>query len=90
MRKCRGRNKPSKLIGICSIMHVMPKNIVVLLKSEEGRALVKAKCVKHSIRMHVLEDLISLQLGQLGKRRHAVMPQDLDQIFDEASSEEQV
>lgn len=68
----------------------MPRNIVVLLKSEEGRSLVKKKCRENGIRLSVLEDLIEAELDQQGKMRKAGLWEEFDRIFDDAAPEDSV
>ncbi|MGE0117032.1 MAG: hypothetical protein AB7S71_09375 [Dongiaceae bacterium] len=67
----------------------MPRNIVVLLNSEEGRALVKSKCRAAGMRIGVLEDLIEAELDQQGKKRKAGLWEEFERIFDEAAPEGQ-
>lgn len=62
----------------------MPRNVVVLLNSEEGRSLVKKKCRAAGVRIRVLEELISAELEQQGKMRKAGIWDDFDRIFDAA------
>lgn len=67
----------------------MPRNIVVLLNSEEGRSLVKRKCRAAGVRLSVLEELIEAELDQLGKKRKAGLWEEFDRILDGAAPEEQ-
>lgn len=61
----------------------MPRNIVVLLNSEEGRALVRRKCRTAGIKIGVLEELIEAELDQQGKKRKAgLWVDEFDRIFD--------
>jgi hypothetical protein len=66
----------------------MPRNVVVLLKSEEGRALVKKKCRAAGVKISVVEELIDAELGQQGKMRKAGLWEEFDRIFDDATPEE--
>ena len=66
----------------------MPRNIVVLLNSEEGRSLVKKKCRSGGIRIGVLEDLIEAELDQQGKKRKAGLWEEFDRILDTIAPEE--
>ena len=63
----------------------MPRNVVVLLKSDEGRSLVKAKCRTAGIRVGLLEELIEEEIDQQGKMRKAGLWEEFDRIFDEAA-----
>jgi len=67
----------------------MPRNVVVLLKSEEGRALVRSKCRAAGMRIGTVEELIEAELEQRGKMRSAGQWQEFDRIFDEAAPEEE-
>jgi hypothetical protein len=66
----------------------VPRNVVVLLNSEEGRALVRKKCRAASIRIGMLEELIEAELDQQGKKRKAGLWEEIDRILDEAAPEE--
>lgn len=66
----------------------MPRNIVVLLKSEEGRSLVKKKCRAAGMRISLIEDLIEAELNQQGKMRKAGLWGEFDRIFDSLVPEE--
>ena len=66
---------------------MMPRNVVVLLNSEEGRSLVKKKCRAAGVRIRVLEDLIEVELAQQGKRRKAGISDEFNEIFDAAAPE---
>lgn len=68
----------------------MSRNIVVLLNSDEGRALVRKKCRAAGIRIAVLEELIEAELGQQGKMRKAGLWEEFDRILDEPTLEDQV
>lgn len=65
----------------------MPRNIVVLLNSEEGRALVRKKCRAAQVPISLLEELIEAELDQQGKKRKAGLWEEFDRILDEASGE---
>jgi len=66
----------------------MPRNVVVLLNGEEGRALVKEKCRAAKIKLSLLEELIEAELDQQGKKRKAGLWEEFDRIFDDAAPEE--
>lgn len=59
----------------------MPRNVVVLLNSEEGRALVRAACQEISIPFSAFEELVEAELDQQGKQRKAGLWEQFDQIF---------
>ena len=61
----------------------MPQNIVVLLKSEDGRKIVKKHCRAAGLSVSALEQLISAEVEQLGKKRKAGLWEEFDRIFDE-------
>ncbi|MGE3424883.1 MAG: hypothetical protein AB7N24_22775 [Dehalococcoidia bacterium] len=65
----------------------MPRNIVVLLNSEEGRALVKQKCRAAGIKISMLEELIEAELDQQGKMRKAGLWEEFDRILDPAEDQ---
>jgi hypothetical protein len=67
----------------------MPRNVVVLLNSEEGRSLVKKKCRATGVPISTLEDLIDAELDQQGKKRKAGLWDEFDRILDEVLPEEQ-
>lgn len=66
----------------------MPGNVVVLLKSEDGRALVRQKCRAAGIKIAVFEELISAELDQQGKKRKAGLWEEFDAILDAESQDE--
>lgn len=62
----------------------MPRNVVVLLSTEDGRDLVKRICTEAGIRVSTFEQLVTAELDQQGKQRKAGLWEDFDQILDEA------
>ncbi len=66
----------------------MSRNVVVLLNSDDGRALVRSKCRAAGIKIGMLEDLIEAELDQQGKRRKRGLFEEFDRILDEAAIEE--
>lgn len=60
----------------------MSKDVVVLLKSPEGRKLVRSKCAEMGLDISVLEQLIDAEVGQLGKLRKRGLYEDFDEVFD--------
>ncbi len=66
----------------------MPRNVVVLLNSEEGRSLVKRKCRAAGVKLSMFEELIEAELDQQGKKRRSGLYDELDRILDSASPEE--
>lgn len=65
----------------------MPRNIVVLLNAEEGRALARQKCRTIRLDMLTFERLIDAQLDQQGKKRQAGLWDEFDHILDEEAVE---
>ena len=62
----------------------MSANLMVLMRSEKGRRLVREKCKEAGLEMWVLERLIELELDQAGKLKKRGLRQDFDEIFGEA------
>ena len=67
----------------------MARNVVVLVRSESGRRLVRKKCEAAGLDMSILEDLINLELDQAGKLRKHGLWQNFDDIFDTLDSDEE-
>jgi len=65
----------------------MPKDIVVLLNSSEGRKLVQARCKEFGIPVRIFERLIEAEIAQQGKQRRAGIGDDFDTIFKELMDE---
>lgn len=61
----------------------MTQNIVVLLKSEDGRKIVQKHCRAVGLHVSELEQLIEAEIEQLGKKRKAGLWEEFDRIFDE-------
>lgn len=59
----------------------MATNVVVLMKSEKGRRLVREKCKAAGLDIGVLEELIDSELDQAGKLRKRGLWQDFNEIF---------
>ena len=66
----------------------MAMNIVVLMRSERGRRLVREKCIAADLDIDVLERLIDAELGQVGKLRKRGIRLEFDDIFGELDEEE--
>lgn len=66
----------------------MPKDIVVLLNTPDGRKLVQARCKEFGIPAHAFERLIEAEIAQQGKQRRAGIGDDFDTIFRELIDEE--
>ncbi len=62
----------------------MPRNVVVLLNSEEGRRLVRAKCRAAGIKIATFEGLVDAELDRQGMMRRAGLWDEFDAILDEA------
>lgn len=65
----------------------MPRNIVVLLNGDDGRALVRRKCRSIGIRIATFERLVEAELDQQGKLRKRGLWEEFDEILDEDSDE---
>jgi hypothetical protein len=65
----------------------VPRNVVVLLNTEEGRSLARRKCRTISLRIATFEQLIEAELDQQGKQRKAGLWEEFDQILDEEVEE---
>jgi hypothetical protein len=61
---------------------------VVLLNSEEGRALAKRHCREAGLSVSALFELIEAELDQQGKKRKAGLWEEFDRIFDGLEEEQ--
>lgn len=68
----------------------MSQNIVVLLRSEDGKKIVREHCRRAGLRVSDLEQLIDAEMEQLGKKRKAGLWEEFDRIFDEIEADEEV
>lgn len=68
----------------------MKNHIVVLLASEEGRALIRANCKAAGFDIDVFEALVDAELEQVGKQRKAGLWESFDEILTEISEAENV
>lgn len=66
----------------------MASNLVVLMRSEEGRRLVREKCKVAGLDIDILERLIDAELDQVGKLRKRGIRSEFDDIFGELDEEE--
>ena len=57
------------------------ENMVVLLRSETGRRMIREKCDSMGLDMEVLQRLIEAELRQVGKQRKRGLRADFDEIF---------
>ena len=67
----------------------MAQNIVVLLKSEDGKRIVRDHCRSAGLRVSDLEQLINAEIEQRGKRRKAGLWEEFDRVFDEIDADEE-
>ena len=67
----------------------MARNVVVLMRSEQGRRLVRDKCRAEGLDMSVLERLVNLELDQAGKLRKRGLREDFDDVFGGLDSDEE-
>lgn len=68
----------------------MPRNVVVLLNSDEGRRLVRNKCRAAGIKLPTFERLVEAELERQGMMRRAGLWDEFDEILDEAAEETEV
>ncbi len=66
----------------------MPKNIIVVLNTEEGRALARRKCRAIGLRIATFEQLVEAELDQQGKQRKRGLWEEFDRILDEDAEQE--
>nr|VFJ55926.1 MAG: hypothetical protein BECKFM1743A_GA0114220_101584 [Candidatus Kentron sp. FM]VFJ58591.1 MAG: hypothetical protein BECKFM1743C_GA0114222_102292 [Candidatus Kentron sp. FM]VFK11146.1 MAG: hypothetical protein BECKFM1743B_GA0114221_101694 [Candidatus Kentron sp. FM] len=66
----------------------MSRDVVVLLKSSEGRKLVREKCASMGLELGVLELLVEAEVGQLGKLRKRGLWEEFDEVFDTIEKED--
>ena len=66
----------------------MTANVVVLMRSEKGRALVREKCAAAGLDMAVLERLIEAELNQVGKLTKRGLWVNFDEIFADLDGDE--
>ncbi len=66
----------------------MSSNVVVLLSSEEGRALIRARSKDRGLSPPILQELIEAELEQQGKMRKAGLWEEFDRIFDSLDDED--
>ena len=66
----------------------MTMNVVVLMRSEKGRALVREKCKASGLDITVLEQLIEAELDQVGKLRKRGLWEDFDEILADLDEDE--
>ena len=65
----------------------MPRNVVVLLNSDEGRRLVRSKCRGTGIKIATFERLVEAELERQGMMRRAGLWEEFDEILDEAAED---
>lgn len=65
----------------------MPRKVVVILDSQEGRELVKRKCREIKLKISTFERLVDAELDQQGKKRKAGLWDEFDEILDEDAGE---
>lgn len=66
----------------------MPKNVIVLLNTDEGRALVRRKCRAARLRIATFEQLLEAELDQQGKKRKRGLWEEFDRVLDEDAEEQ--
>ena len=65
----------------------MPRNVVVLLNSEDGRKLVRSKCRSAGIKIATFESLVEAELDRQGMMRRRGLWDQFDEILDEAAED---
>ena len=65
----------------------MPRNVVVLLNTDEGRRLVRAKCRGTGLKIAMFERLVEAELERQGMMRRRGLWEEFDEILDEAAEE---
>jgi hypothetical protein len=60
----------------------VPRNIVVLLDQEDGRALVKRACRSNGIRFAEFQELVQAEVEQTGKQKKRGLWDQFDDILD--------
>jgi hypothetical protein len=65
----------------------MPRKVVVILDSKEGRELVRRKCREIKLKMPIFERLVEAELDQQGKQRKRGLREEFDEILDEDAGE---
>lgn len=65
----------------------MPRNVVVLLNTDEGRRLVRSKCRRAGMKITTLELLVEAELDRQGMKRRAGIWEEFDEILDDAAEE---
>jgi len=66
----------------------MPKNIIVILNTDEGRALVRRKCRAAKVKIATFEQLVDAELDQQGKQRKRRLWEEFDRLLDEDSEQD--
>jgi len=60
----------------------MPRNVVVLLDNQEGRAMVKDACKEKGLLFAEFQELVQAEVDQTGKQRRAGLWDSFDDILD--------
>lgn len=66
----------------------MPRNVVVILDQKEGRDLVRKICRKNKIGLPEFEELVAVEVDQVGKQRKKGLWEAFDDILDRINLEE--
>jgi hypothetical protein len=69
------------------VFKAVPRNVVVLLNSDEGRRLVRNKCRSAAIKLPTFERLVEAELDRQGMMRRAGLWEEFDEILDDAAEE---
>ena len=65
----------------------MPRNVVVLLDQKEGRERVKRLCKEHGVRYADFEELVQVEVNQIGKQVKRGLYEYFDDILDRLDEE---
>lgn len=60
--------------------------MVVLLRNETGRRMVREKCESMGLDAEILQRLIEAELKQVGKQRKRGLRAEFDEIFGDTNS----
>nr|WP_132450305.1 hypothetical protein [Paraburkholderia sp. BL8N3] len=60
----------------------MPKEVVVILSTPEGRELVRKHCRSGGVRMSIFQELVEAEILQTGKKRKSGLNDHFDDILD--------
>lgn len=65
----------------------MPRNVVVLLDNQDGRAMVKDACDQRGYDFAAFTELVQAEVEQVGKQRKRGITDRFDDILDRIEKE---